>query len=138
MRSRLVALGLVLGLSCCTLSSLGPQTRFSDAAYVLNDAARWGQLDVAAGHVDDSYLPQFRARREGWGEAKQIAEVELLQLTLSPDKASATSEVSFSWTDAAGVALRRSFVTQRWKSRRGDYRLVSEEIKRGDPSLFTN
>ena len=128
------ASGLVL--AGCTLGSLSSQSRFSDSAYELNDAARWGEVDTASRHVADSYRPRFLARRRAWGEQVSIAEVELSQLKLGSDKKRATSEVTLSWYDAAGMTIRKSSVTQRWESQRGDYRLVDEVIARGDQGLF--
>ena len=125
-----------LALAGCTLSNLSSQRRFSDSAFELNDAARWGEVDTAARHVADSYRPRFLARRRAWGEGVSIAEVELSQLKLGDDKKRATSEVTLSWYDAAGMTIRKSSITQRWESQRGDYRLVDEVIARGDQRLF--
>ena len=127
---------LVLG--SCTLGNLSSQSRFSDSAYELNDAARWGEVDTASRHVAESYRPRFLARRRAWGEQVSIAEVELSQLKLGSDKKRATSEVTLSWYDASGMTIRKSSITQRWESQRGDYRLVDEVIARGDQSLFAD
>jgi hypothetical protein len=136
MNSALKLVAAACLFASCTLSNLSPQSRFSDSVYVLNDSARWGQVDLAAEHVADSYKDRFRARRDSWGESVQIAEVELLHMQLDSDKERALSQVSLSWTDAAGVSLRKSLVTQRWQSERGHYRLVEETISKGDPGVF--
>lgn len=132
-RAALSALGLVWA---CTLSNLSPAARFSEAAYRLNDAARWGQVELATAHVAPRYKPTFLARRREWGERISIAEVELLHLHLSDDKDSAVSELSLSWYDPAGMSLRKSFITQRWASERGQFRLVDEAVNKGDPAIF--
>ncbi len=126
----------LLLLAGCTLSNLSPQARFTESAYRLNDAARWGQVDVAAEEVSPNYRPRFLERRKYWGERVQIAEVETVYLHITPDKEGAVSEISLSWTDAAGVMLRKSFVTQRWASKRGNFKLVDEAVKKGDPGVF--
>jgi hypothetical protein len=133
------ALVLTLALAAsCTLSSLTPQARFSESVYTLNDAARWGEVDIAVRIVSPKYKPRFEARRQGWGESISIAEVELLHQALAADKESAVSEVSISWTDAAGVMLHKSLLTQTWAKEHGDYRLVDERVKKGDPRLFAS
>jgi hypothetical protein len=46
--------------------------------------------------------------------------------------------VILSWTDASGVTIRRSSITQRWENERGTYRLVEERLKSGDPGVFAD
>ena len=135
---RALILVLSAAVSGCTLSHLSPQARFSESAYVLNDASRWGQVDLASSHVTGPYREQFRARRRDWGDRINVAEVELLRLQLAEDKDTAVSEVSLSWYDAAGMTLRKSLVTQRWENHRGTFRLAEETVSRGDPRVFAD
>jgi hypothetical protein len=130
-----LCLALLLSASC-TLSNLTPQARFQESVYTLNDAARWGQVDIAARSVSLKYKPKFEERRQNWGETVSIAEVELLYQALAEDKESAVSEISLSWTDASGVNLHKSFLTQTWANEHGNFRLVDERIKKGDPGVF--
>lgn len=132
-RRAVLSLALVAG---CTLSNLTPQARFQESVYTLNDAARWGQVDIAARNVSPKYKPRFEERRQGWGESISIAEVELLYQALAADKESAVSEISVSWTDATGVMLHKSFLTQTWANEHGNFKLVDERIKKGDPGVF--
>ncbi|MEY4509080.1 MAG: hypothetical protein RLZZ450_1202 [Pseudomonadota bacterium] len=120
----------------CTLSNLTPQARFQESVYTLNDAARWGQVDIAAHNVSPKYKERFEERRQNWGESVSIAEVELLYQALAADKESAVSEISLSWTDASGVMLHKSFLTQTWANEHGSFKLVDERIKKGDPGVF--
>jgi hypothetical protein len=120
----------------CTLTQLSPSARLSESVYQLNDMSRWGQVDMAVAAVSAKYKTLFRARRKEWGENIAIAEVELLFQQMAPDKESGVSEVAMSWTEANGVILRKSYITQRWANERGTFRLVEEAIKKGDPSLF--
>jgi hypothetical protein len=129
----LVSLWLLGG---CTLSNLTPQARFQESVYTLNDAARWGQVDIAARNVSPKYKSLFEERRQNWGESISIAEVELLYQALAADKESAVSEISVSWTDASGVMLHKSFLTQTWANEHGNFKLVDERIKKGDPGVF--
>jgi hypothetical protein len=120
----------------CTLQNLSPTVRMQESVYHLNDAARWNQLEAAAKLVSPKYQKQFRQRRSTWGETVNVAEVDLLFMQLAADKESAISEVALSWTDATGVHLHRSSVTQKWANESGSFRLVDETINKGDPALF--
>lgn len=126
----------VLVLAGCTLQNLTPQARMQESVYTLNDASRWNQLEAASRNVSPSYQARFRERRSGWGEAVNVADVDLLYMQLAEDKESAVSEVALSWTDVTGVHLHRSNVTQRWANEHGNFRLVDETINKGDPGLF--
>lgn len=125
-----------LGLVGCTLANLTPQARFSEAAYTLNDAARWGQVDLAMQHVSPRYQERFTARHREWGEHVSIAEVDLVRLQVAPDRQSATSEISLSWFNDGGFMVKSSVVTQKWEAEHGKFKLVDEAIRRGDPSVF--
>ena len=120
----------------CTLQNLSPQARMQESVYTLNDASRWNQLEAAAKNVSLKYQTLFRQRRSTWGEAVNVAEIDLVFMQLAEDKESAISEISLSWTDATGVHLHRSNVTQKWANESGSFRLVDETINKGDPALF--
>lgn len=131
-----IALTLSSVLLGCTLSQLTPSARLSESVYQLNDMSRWGQLDMAVQAVSPKYKDKFRSRHRDWGEGISIAEVELLYQQMAPDKESGVSEIALSWTEANGVMLRKSYITQRWANEKGSFRLVDEVIKKGDPHLF--
>lgn len=132
LRRALVAVALCAG---CTLSNLSPQSRFSDATYQVNDAARWGQLDLASEHVAPAYRSLFLARRAEWGERVNIAEVEVVHMHIDRDRDRAYSIVNLSWTND-GITLRKSVLSQVWAMRRGTFRLFEESVKSGDKALF--
>jgi hypothetical protein len=123
-------------LTGCTLTQLTPQARFQESVYTLNDAARWNQVDFAARTVSPKYKSTFEKRRQNWGDSVNVAEVDVLYQALAPDKESAISEISLSWTDATGVMLHKSFLTQTWANEHGNFKLVDERIKKGDPGVF--
>jgi len=131
----LLALLSALALASCTLSNLTPQSRFSDAAYRVNDTARWGQLDLASEYVDASYKSRFLSRRREWGERISVAEVDVVFMNIDREHDRATSEVNLSWL-VDGISLYKSVITQTWKSERGQFRLLDEKLKKGDPGLF--
>lgn len=115
-----------------------PQARFSDAAHTLNDAARWGRVDIASQYVAPEYLERFRSRRTGWGREVSIADADLTAMQLASDHDSAVTEVSLSWYDAHGVSLRNSVILQKWEARRGTFKLIDESIQSGDPRIFAD
>jgi hypothetical protein len=127
---------LSLLIASCTLQNLSPQARMQESIFTLNDASRWNQLEAAAKNVSPSYQARFRQRRSAWGEAINVAEIDLLFMQLAEDKESAVSEISLSWTDASGVHLHRSNVTQKWANEHGNFKLVDETINKGDQRLF--
>lgn len=132
--------GLLLScvlFAACTLSNMTPQARFSDAAYRVNDAARWGQLDLASEYVASSYRTKFLSRRKDWGEGLSVAEVDVVYMRIDKENDRAVSEVNLSWTND-GITLRKSVITQTWKSSRGQFRLLDEQLKKGDPGLFAS
>lgn len=125
-----------LGLGGCTLANLTPRERFTEAAYTLNDASRWSQVDRAMQHVSPKYMAQFVERHRMWGETISIAEVDLVRLQVAEDKKSAVSEIDLNWYNDGGVIIHSSSITQKWEAERGKFRLVDEAIRRGDPRVF--
>jgi hypothetical protein len=132
---RLCFAALALVLFSCTLSNLTPQSRFSDAAYHVNDAARWGQLDLASQYVALEYKAQFMSRRAEWGERISVAEVDVVFMNIDREHDRATSEINLSWL-VDGISLHKCVITQTWRSERGQFRLIEEKLKKGDPGLF--
>jgi hypothetical protein len=43
----------------CTLASLTPQERFKESTHTLNDASRWGRVDIASEQVSPKYRDRF-------------------------------------------------------------------------------
>lgn len=133
-----LALALVISTLAagCSLGTMSPRARFSESAYTLNDAARWGQVEIAVSHVAAPYQERFRERRRDWGERINVAEVELLNMRLNEDKQGGLSEVSVSWYENSTLVLHRSVIAQRWTRERGAFRLVDEVIAKGDRGVF--
>src|SRR5688572_7675958 len=128
MRAPCFALLLVV-LGGCTLTNLTPQARFQESAYTLNDAARWGQVDLAMQHVSPKYMSRFSQRHQNWGESISIAEVEVVRMKVTEDKQSAISEISLSWFSDGGVVIHSSVITQKWENVKGKFQLVDEAIR---------
>jgi hypothetical protein len=132
----LCRLGALLLMSSCTLSQLTPQAKFQDAAYTLNDAARWNNVDVSIRYVAPAYAERFTSRRRQWGGGLSIGEYELLRLTMAEDKRTAVSEVQLTWFDQGGVRVHSSTISQRWEKTQQGYFLADETVRSGDPNVF--
>jgi hypothetical protein len=132
---RTLSLGCLLSAGC-TLSNMTPTARFQDSAYTLNDAARWGQVDLATKFVSPTYVSEFIERHREWGERISIADADLTRMKLADDKKSAMSEVALNWYDTHGVTVRSSVITQQWAAERGNFKLVSEVVRSGDPRIL--
>ncbi|MFT3925971.1 MAG: hypothetical protein QM778_25735 [Myxococcales bacterium] len=132
---QVVVLLCALG-SGCVVANFTPTSRFQDAAYTLNDAARWGQVDNATKFVSPTYLDAFVSRHREWGGPISIADADLVRMKLADDRKTATSEVALNWYDTGGVTVRNSVITQQWEAVHGNFRLVSETIRAGDTRIF--
>ena len=64
----------------CTLASMTPQARFSESAYMLNDYARWGQVDAAMTHVSPKYMQTFSERHREWGDRVNVIDLRLAKI----------------------------------------------------------
>ncbi len=120
----------------CIMANMTPTSRFQDAAYTLNDSSRWGQVDTAMKFVAPDYLDDFVNRHRDWGGNISIADADLVRMKLSDDRKSAMSEVALNWYDTGGITVRNSVITQQWEAVKGNYRLVSEVVRAGDPRIF--
>jgi hypothetical protein len=121
-------------VSGCMLANMTPKARFQDAAYTLNDAARWGQVDTASLYVSPKYLPTYVSRHRLWGDQVSIADADLVRLQMG--KQGGATVVTLAWYDTHGVTLRTTTIAQTWETEHGNYKLVSEKISAGDPSIF--
>ena len=135
MRSLALALAW-LTISGCTLANLTPQARFTESTHTLNDASRWGRVDIASESVSPRYRERFLARHQGWGQDITIADADITRMQLAEDHKSALSEVRLSWIAPDRVSLRTSTVEQRWEAEHGRFLLVDEVVRAGDPRVF--
>jgi len=136
-----MALRSIIVLLCafgagCVMANMTPTSRFQDAAYTLNDSARWGQVDTAMKFVSPAYLEAFVTRHRDWGGPVSIADADLVRMKIADDHKTAMSEVALNWYDTGGITIRNSVITQQWEAVRGNFRLVSEVVRAGDPRIF--
>jgi hypothetical protein len=102
----------------------------------MNEAARWGRIDLAAQYVGPAYRQRFFSSHSTWGQRIQIADLDVVRLDIDSKKKSATASVAISWYGLDQMTLRQSVVRQRWKLLEGQYILDGEDVVDGEPSLL--
>lgn len=98
-------------------------------------AARWGNVQVAAGLTEDDIRGEFLTRRAGWGESLRILDTELAGIELT-DSSNATVFVDVSWLRMDEATLRVTRLEQKWRNTGGSWRMASERRQGGDLGLL--
>jgi hypothetical protein len=112
-----------------------PVQRVTDAARELNLATRFGQIEIAARHVDAAVQTDFLSRRAQWGKQIRVLDVELAGIHVA-DEDHATVTVDVAWTSLTDSLARSTKLTQDWESKRAGWMLVRERRLAGDTGLF--
>lgn len=112
-----------------------PAERAGDAARELNMAARWGQVDVAAGLTEDDVRGEFLRHRAHWHGNIRIIDTELAGMALR-DANHAVVYVDVSWVRVDETILRVTRLEQTWTDKGGAWRLAGERRYGGDLGLF--
>jgi hypothetical protein len=128
----LLALPLLL-VGCPTPPT--PAERASDAARELNMAARWGNVQVAAGLTVDDLRSEFLKKRASWGGPVRIIDTELAGIELQ-DSSNATIYVDVSWVRIDETTLRVTRLEQKWSDKGGAWRMKAERRQGGDLGLL--
>ena len=123
-----------LGLSAC----VAPPTstaRLAESAYDLNEAARFGRMDVALEHVRDTARDEFNRKHARWGKAVRIVDYEVAAVTLRKD-GDAEVTVTVNWQRPDETTMRSTELSQRWTDKRGAWWMITEDERGGDPGLL--
>lgn len=112
-----------------------PMQRVSDAARDMNMATRFGQVEVAARHVDRAVQTDFLSRRTQWGKTIRVLDLEIAGIHLV-DEDHATVTVEVSWSSVTDSLVRATKLTQEWQNERAGWKLVREHRLSGDMGLF--
>jgi hypothetical protein len=124
---------LLLAAGC--VAPPGPMERLSNSAYGLNNATRFGRLDVALGHVASEEQGDFMHRHSKWGRDVRIVDLELQGLRLiTPDTAEV--QLTVSWHRLDETTMRTSNLAQKWTQGKSGWELVEELRASGSPGLF--
>ena len=111
-----------------------PTQRLADSAYAMNNATRFGRMDVALEHVGATARDEFARKHAAWGRGLRIVDVEVQGMSMLPES-EADVFLSVSWQRADEAQVRVTHVSQRWRDDRG-WRLTKEERKMGDFGLL--
>lgn len=123
----------LLVLGCSSLPT--PRSRASEAARELNQAARWGRMDVAMEATFEEYRSEFVKNRAGWHANLRILDTEMAGLTL-PDSDTAVVQVDISWLLVDNSDLRVTRIEQEWANHEGSWLIQGEKRVSGATGLF--
>lgn len=133
---RLSILAFVSLTASCIPASNSAQ-KFSDAAYEVAMAHRFGRLDLVVDAVPPKDREAFVLAHEDWGRTIRILDVELGAMGVR-DEGNAQARLVVGWQRVDEMTLRSSTVEQHWKSDEdsGGWYLASEVVVAGDPRLL--
>jgi hypothetical protein len=109
--------------------------RVTDAAREMNQATRFGQVELAVRHVASAVQTDFLTRHSNWGKTIRVLDVELGGIQIV-DEEHATVTVDVSWSSETDSLLRSSKLSQEWESETTGWKLVRERRSAGDAGLF--
>lgn len=132
MKHASLALAL-LGLAGCFAPTSGAQ-KLADSAYDMNNATRFGRMDVALEHVAMNAREAFQREHAGWNRQARIVDIDFngIQVKKNGD---GEVVVTLTWQRADESTTRTTSLVQRWTETRNVWTLSSEEEK-GDDGLL--
>jgi hypothetical protein len=136
-RARLFAVCVALSPVCaCFLANGSDGKKIGDAVQNLNDQARWGLIQDATLLVQPDYRERFLTQHRRWGSEIQLADSEVVNVSLASDSKLASALVTYSWYARNDMTLHETTLRQLWKARSSNFALASEAVVRGDPGLL--
>lgn len=133
---RLVPIVLVFLVNGCLLDNISPTRKLNDSIRDLNDASRWGRIDLAVQYVEPTYQANFLKARHRWGRQLRIADTELVRLDINSEQDQAIALMAISWYRIDQMTLRYTVVRQVWIEQDGHYLLSTEAVSEGDELLM--
>jgi len=133
---RLVPIVLILFVNGCLLDNISPTRKLNDSIRDLNDASRWGRIDLAVPYVEPTYQANFLKARHRWGRQLRIADTELVRLDINSEQDQAIALMAISWYRIDQMTLRHTVVRQVWIEQDGHYLLSAEAVSEGDALLM--
>jgi len=121
------------------MDHLSPSSRLNESVHWMNDAARWGRIDLAIQYVEPAFRDRFLQTHQQWGRKIKVADVDLVRIEVDPisdDVDKAVVLVSYSWYKLDTMTLHQTVIRQFWRDIEGDYRLGAEDVFEGDPFLI--
>jgi hypothetical protein len=124
---------VILGLAGCIAPTSGPQ-KLADTAYDMNNATRFGRMDVALEHVAQASRAQFQTEHAGWMRNARIVDIDFNGIQVKPN-GDGEVLVTLTWQRADEATTRTTSLIQRWTETRNVWTMASEEAK-GDDGLL--
>ncbi|MEO7329603.1 MAG: hypothetical protein ABI193_13570 [Minicystis sp.] len=125
-----------LALAAC-FSPVAPGPRLSESANDLNNATRFGRMDIALEHVGPKEREIWAKAHASWGRNVRIVDLEMAGMNLKKSsEAEVMVNVSWQKPDQSNVLI--TAVLQNWKDVSGTWFLMSEEEKAGDTGLLAD
>ena len=133
---RALLLASLAAVAGCAMMPLSPAAKLAVSATDLNQAVQFGRMDLASEMVRESARDKFTQGHASWGRNVRIVDYEVGAMNIRKD-GDADVFVTVSWQRADETTLRSTELAQRWTSVRGNWGLVSEEERGGDPGLIS-
>jgi hypothetical protein len=127
-----------LALALLALAGCFPPTsstqKLADSAYDMNNATRFGRMDVALEHVAAKSREEFQKHHANWSRITRIVDIDFNGIQVKKD---GTGEVvvTLTWQRADESTTRTTSLVQRWTETRNTWTMLSEEEK-GDEGLL--
>ncbi len=139
MRASVLLVSCVLlsaGVSACAAAHRTSSQRLVDAARELNEASRFGRMDVAADLAARGAETSFLERRRTWGNDVRVVDVNVASVEFA-DQFSAEVMVQIAWTHMAQGTLNNTTLKQSWEDRKHEgWKLTREQRVEGAQGLF--
>lgn len=132
MKHASLALAL-LGLAGC-FAPTSPAQKLADSAYDMNNATRFGRMDVALEHVAAKAREDFQKTHAGWSRNARIVDIDFNGIQVKKD-GEGEVVVTLTWQRADESTTRTTSLVQHWAESRNAWKMISEEAK-GDDGLL--
>jgi hypothetical protein len=120
------------------VQNMTAQEKVRDAAHEMADSLRWNRMDIAVQRVAPAYQQRFAEARRDWGRVIQIADAELVSLTMGENRSEAVSTLAVRWYNQRTMTVREAVLQQKWTRLKGGFYLVEETVVHGDPNLLAS
>lgn len=129
-----IAAALVVGALAlgCGMAE-GPREKLQHTAFAFNEGLRWGRDADVLPRVDPAAMSGFQAMHAGWGAEIQISGAEILQSVVDKKLDKAVITVKYTWYRNDQMVVNETLTLQHWERRKGEWWMVAEEYKSGEP-----
>jgi hypothetical protein len=132
-----LALAVVLMSGCITGGGYSTRDKLLEATHEYSDGVRWGRLEQASLHVPAGARHGFVEKHQALEDELQIAECELVDLTIDSKNERATARFAYVWTLKRHGLVEKTTTEQTWERKSGDWLIAREVRVKGAPlSLF--